>query len=345
MLRNQYLARMEWLVVVGVILTAGAEAQAKDVIVSVAAVAQADDLPAQHRRVPVPDMTLLVDEAPPATPERWIGVVCTPLGEPLRAQLKIAEGQGLLVHEVVPDSPAAKAGLQRNDIVLTVNDKPLDSPADLVAAVRAASDDGLELKILRKGAEKTISIQPAQRPDDRSTRGVPTAEEHEIRIWDAMEDGAGMFNRDGRGLRLRRIAPGISMWTAKPLPDDVSILIKKEGNKPAEITVKQGDQKWEVTGDQLNQLPAKVRGYITGLAHGITGANISVALPEEIERRFYKGLDVVKEGRRKGIEIRDRVRAMPEAVEKRLKKVEEQISALLESLEDQQDRDNEQEDQ
>ena len=95
----------------------------------------------------------------------------------------------------------------------------------------------------------------------------------------------------------------------------------------------------------MNQLPAKVRGYITGLAHGITGANISVALPEEIERRFYKGLDVVKEGRRKGIEIRDRVRAMPEAVEKRLKKVEEQISALLESLEDQQDQDNEQEDQ
>jgi membrane-associated protease RseP (regulator of RpoE activity) len=320
MLRSQCLARIEWLVVVGVILTAGAMAQADDMI-------------------------LLDDTAPPTTPERWIGVVCTPVGEPLRAQLKLAEDQGLLVREVVPDSPAAKAGLNRYDIVLTANDKPLDNLADLVAAVRAAGDDGLELKILRKGAEKTISIQPAKRPDDRSTQGVPTAEEFDIQIWDAIEDGAGMFNRNGRGLQLRRIAPGISMWTAKPLPDDVSITIKKEGNKPAEITVKQGDQKWEVTGDQFNQLPAKVRGYIAGLAHGITGANISVALPEEIERRLYKGLDVVKEGRRRGIEIRNRVRTVPEAVEKRLKKVEEQMNALLESLEGQQDQDIEQEDQ
>ena len=343
MLRSQCLGRMEWLVVVGVILTAGEMAQAKDVIVSVGAVAQADDLPAQRRRVS--DMILLDDTAPPTTPERWIGVVCTPVGEPLRAQLKLADGQGLLVREVVPESPAAKAGLQRYDIVLTVNDKALDNSADLVAAVRAADDAGLELKILRKGAEQTISIQPAKRPDDRSTLGVPPAEEYEVRIWDAMEDGAVMFNRDGRGLRLRQIAPGISLWTAKPLPDVVSITIKKEGNKPAEITVKQGDQKWEVTGDQFNQLPAKVRGYITGLAHGITGANISVALPEEIERRLHKGLDVVKEGRRRGIEIRNRVRAVPEAVEKRLKKVEEQMNALLESLEGQPDQESEEEDQ
>ena len=179
----------------------------------------------------------------------------------------------------------------------------------LLPFARPATTDST-LKIVRRAVEKTISIQPAKRPknDFSFHLGGPTADEYKIQLWEAMEDGTGLFNSDGRALQLRRIAPGILTWTAKPLPDNVSITIKKEGDKPAEITVVQGDQKWEVTSDQFDKLPIKVRGYITGLAHGITGANISVALPEAIERRLSKGLDAVQEGRRRGVEIRNRMR-------------------------------------
>ena len=55
-------------------------------------------------------------------PKHWIGMLGGPATPELRAQLDIPEGQGLLVRQVVPDSPAAKAGLQDFDILLKAND-------------------------------------------------------------------------------------------------------------------------------------------------------------------------------------------------------------------------------
>ena len=43
---------------------------------------------------------------------------------------------------------------------------------------------------------------------------------------------------------------------------DMTVTISKQGKEPAKITVKQGDKSWEVTEDDLDQLPEEVRPHV-----------------------------------------------------------------------------------
>jgi hypothetical protein len=67
-------------------------------------------------------------------------------------------------------------------------------------------------------------------------------------------------------LRFRFVHPGAIVprdaIAAKPLPANTSIVIRKEGDKPIQITVKQGDKSWEVTEKELDKLPADVRPHV-----------------------------------------------------------------------------------
>ena len=49
----------------------------------------------------------------------------------------------------------------------------------------------------------------------------------------------------------------------------MSIVISKEGDQPAKIVVKRGDEKWEVTEKELDKLPADVRPHVEHMfGHG-----------------------------------------------------------------------------
>jgi len=59
-------------------------------------------------------------------------------------------GQGAIITSVQPDSPASLAGIQQDDIVLSVDGEPIDGQAGLVAAIRdAAPGQTVEIEILR----------------------------------------------------------------------------------------------------------------------------------------------------------------------------------------------------
>ena len=72
----------------------------------------------------------------PAPPEFWIGVSVSTVEPALRAHLKIPADQGLIATEVIAESPAAKAELKVNDILLTMAGKPLRDQASLVEMIR-----------------------------------------------------------------------------------------------------------------------------------------------------------------------------------------------------------------
>ena len=51
----------------------------------------------------------------------WLGVSCTELADDFRDELKLDEAKGVVVMDVVPDSPAAKAGLKKHDVLLAAD--------------------------------------------------------------------------------------------------------------------------------------------------------------------------------------------------------------------------------
>ncbi len=75
-------------------------------------------------------------------------------------------GQGAVIQTVSPNSPAASAGLQVGDIVLEVEDSPINGQVGLVAAIHDASPgDSVSIKIERNGEMKTVTATLTERPD------------------------------------------------------------------------------------------------------------------------------------------------------------------------------------
>ncbi len=80
--------------------------------------------------------------------------------ESLRTQLGLKEKQGLIVESVTPGGPAARVGLEVNDVLLTLADQPLATHADLIKSLKEAGDKPVPLQLLRSGKPITISIKP-----------------------------------------------------------------------------------------------------------------------------------------------------------------------------------------
>ena len=100
----------------------------------------------------------------------WIGLELQELTAELRNYFGVPkETTGALVNDVVHGSPAAKAGLKRGDIILSLEEIPISSPQDYRESLEEfISTDRLRLTIFRKGKEIKVSVQPAVFPLDYS---------------------------------------------------------------------------------------------------------------------------------------------------------------------------------
>ena len=59
-----------------------------------------------------------------------------------------------------PESPAAEAGIQPGDVIVSVDGEPVSTFAEATAIVQASPGETLDMVVLRDGAEKTLTITP-----------------------------------------------------------------------------------------------------------------------------------------------------------------------------------------
>ncbi len=112
----------------------------------------------------------------------WLGVSLADLtGEDL--QVLGGRGQhGVMINTLYPEGPAAKAGLQCEDVLLSVNDAKVDSIRRLQAVIAdTLPGETARLSILRDGQTLELPIEVARQPDDinsfvrRSREGAQTS--------------------------------------------------------------------------------------------------------------------------------------------------------------------------
>ncbi|PYL12026.1 MAG: hypothetical protein DMF48_03945, partial [Verrucomicrobia bacterium] len=95
-------------------------------LLTIAAFAQtppAPPLPPQPRRPPHPPGMPDHHEKRPKVPVTYLGVDTSQVPTVVSEQLGLAKGFGLVVDYVEPNSPAATAGVQQNDILKMLNDQ------------------------------------------------------------------------------------------------------------------------------------------------------------------------------------------------------------------------------
>jgi hypothetical protein len=226
----------------------------------------------------------------PASPY-WIGLLAGEVSPELRAHLTLPEGKGLLVREVVPNSPAERAGIKNFDVIVAADDVELADMRELVQLVSKSGDDGADiaLQIVRQGQQEVITITPEKRPENVAGRGGPGAEFGPPAGPEGFGPPEGFDPQDPAGVEaeMMRRFPGFGRMRGMPgggggravmqmqaLPNGVSVSIQKQNDQPAQITVQRGEEKWVIEGDDpasLEQLPEELRPPVAQMLAGLNG--------------------------------------------------------------------------
>ena len=97
----------------------------------------------------------------------YMGVLYDTLNSILALRLGLdADAKGVLLRRVVPNTPAADAGLQPGDVIIRMGGQTLENTADLSKFLMShQSGDTLDIVAIRNGQEVTVTITLGERPD------------------------------------------------------------------------------------------------------------------------------------------------------------------------------------
>ena len=96
-----------------------------------------------------------------------IGVHAQTITPVLATALTLPRQFGVIISDVFPGGPASKAGLQTGDIILTMNDKPMENGRQFdVNLYQRTVGDKVRLAILRGMEELSLTVDVIERPDD-----------------------------------------------------------------------------------------------------------------------------------------------------------------------------------
>jgi serine protease Do len=105
----------------------------------------------------------------------WIGVSIQPLDTDIASSLGLEEARGALIASVTPDGPAARAGLQQGDVILTFNGQQIENSRDLTQRVGAtAIGQNSRVEILRNGRRQTLNLRLGERPSEQQLASANT---------------------------------------------------------------------------------------------------------------------------------------------------------------------------
>ena len=108
----------------------------------------------------------------------WIGVQIQSLTPEIAESIGLKNVQGALVAEPQADGPAVKAGIEAGDVITQVNGAPIKDARELARQISGMPPGTtVNLLVLRKGGEKTISLKLGQLPNEREARAEPRSNE------------------------------------------------------------------------------------------------------------------------------------------------------------------------
>jgi predicted metalloprotease with PDZ domain len=94
----------------------------------------------------------------------------------LKNRLKVEADKGVVLTEVVPDSPAAKAGLKPDDVITSMGDKAVANPAELRRAIQEAGPGKeVTLKFARGNDKREVKALLGEAPPEAMAR-IPRGE-------------------------------------------------------------------------------------------------------------------------------------------------------------------------
>lgn len=242
--------------------------------------------------------------AKPQAEAAFLGVVSGEVPEMLADHLGLESGEGVVVRSLVPEGPAAAAGIAVNDVIVKVAGQPVGSPAEIFQQVSSRKPgEKIAVDFIHKGKPATLDVTLGVKPADLAAaepnpfgqldlHGLP--EELAERVRDAIAGNIGGLELDAdaaavpprmeealRDLR-ERMRGGIQGGIADPgklqvqgeakirMQDQQGSVEVKTHDGAKEVTVRdqQGKVTWNGPWDTAQDkaaAPADVRARVEGL--------------------------------------------------------------------------------
>jgi len=163
----------------------------------------------------------------------YLGVMAQEVTPAIARAFKEPEVRGALVGDVTPNSPAEKAGLQKGDIILDVNGKPVNGSAELRMHISLmAPGTRVQVTVFRDGAQKTMPVTLAEMPNETAKAEQPEGGSSEDSLQGIQVENVSA--RTARQLGLPATATGVVVTGVDP------------NSKAAESGLKRGDVIQEV---------------------------------------------------------------------------------------------------
>jgi serine protease Do len=149
----------------------------------------------------------------------WLGVSIQELSSELASQFGLEESKGVLVSDVLDNSPAKKAGLERGDVIVEYDGKPVENPTQLRNHVAQTSvGKKAVVKFIREKTSRTVEVTIAEQPKTVAQAGGEEGGESVrpsglLSDLDVRELNAELASRLGlaageRGIAIVRVRPG-----------------------------------------------------------------------------------------------------------------------------------------
>ena len=167
----------------------------------------------------------------------WLGVSIQDLSPELASQFGLPEPKGVLVSEVMDDSPAKRAGLERGDVIVEYDGKPAENPTQLRNAVaQTIVGRKVVVKFIRDKKARMVEVTITEQPKSIAQAG-------------GEEGGEGGASSSGllSDLDVRELTPELaSRFGVGARERGVLIVQVRPGGKAEEAGLKEGDLILEV---------------------------------------------------------------------------------------------------
>lgn len=184
----------------------------------------------------------------------WLGVAIQDVDADLQRAMNLPVASGVLIADVQPDTPAARAGVQRGDVITHVDGQEVRSSGVFRNRIAAAGADAkVELRLVRQGKEQTVTVTLGELPGEKDAR--PGAEGKadtgglSVRPLDAeARQRLGLGDQPRHGVVVERVEPNSAAARARLRPGDVLLEVNRTPVRtPQEFRAAYGKAK----GDRL----------------------------------------------------------------------------------------------
>jgi len=164
----------------------------------------------------------------------WLGVLIQPVDEDIAKSLELSEAQGALVAKVFEDSPAAKAGIEVGDVIVSFDGQEIRKSNDLPSIVAATPvGKAVQVTVVRSGRQETLDVTIAKLEEAAGEAKPVKADELGLSIQDMTPEIASDLGlpRGSKGVVVSGVRRGSPADEAGLRAGDV---IESIGNQPVE---------------------------------------------------------------------------------------------------------------